>query len=325
MDIELLSNQLISGDRRALAKGITLIESRSANHTKEAKKLLESVIPYSGKSIRIGISGVPGVGKSTIIESLGLYLIDNGYKVAVLAVDPTSHITGGSILGDKTRMENLSRDENAFIRPSPSGGSLGGVARKTRESIFLCEASGYDVVIVETVGVGQSEVAVSSMTDFFLLMQLPNAGDELQGIKRGIMEISNAIIVNKADGENLHSASIAKKQLENVLHILKPAESGWVTPVILASAVENKGIEEIWTVVRKYVKTMKSNGRFSEKRKRQAREWMWSVVMDGLKDMLTNCEYIKNYAPILEKSVDEKCTTPSLAAEEILNIFKTNC
>ncbi len=320
MDVWQIKNDLLSGKRRALAKAITLIESKNPKHKKEAKTLLESVLPYSGNSIRIGISGVPGVGKSTFIEAFGMFLIDRGYRVAVLAIDPSSHITGGSILGDKTRMEILSRQEKAFIRPSPSGDSLGGVARKTRESIFLCEANGYNVIIVETVGVGQSEISVASMVDFFVLMQLPNAGDELQGIKRGIMEVANAIIINKADGDNYQKAALSKKQLENAIHILRPIENNWIPPVILASAKEKIGVGKLWNIVNDYVKIQKNTGFFYSKRKRQAKDWMWSVVMEGLKDILNNDK--SKIARSMEYAVENGITTPSLAAEKILEEFK---
>ncbi len=322
MDVKALKDELLNGKRRALAKAITLIESKNIYHKTLAKTLLESILPYTGNSIRIGISGSPGVGKSTFIETFGMFLINLGYKVAVLAIDPTSHITGGSILGDKTRMEILSRQENAFIRPTPSGDSLGGVARKTREGIFLCEANGYNVVIVETVGVGQSEITVSSMVDFFVLMQLPNAGDELQGIKRGIMEVANAIVINKADKDNYQKAALAKKQLENAIHILRPIENGWIAPVILTSAIEKTGIDELWNVVNNYVKIQKNSGFFNSKRKKQAKHWMWNVVMDGLKDMLNNDKEVSSIAKQMEEAVESSSTTPSLAAEKILDTFK---
>ncbi len=322
MSIEQLRNDLLSGQRKALAKAITLIESKKKEHKIDARILLESILPFSGNSIRIGISGIPGVGKSTFIEALGMFLIELGYKVAVLAIDPTSHITGGSILGDKTRMETLSRQEKAFIRPSPAGNSLGGVARKTRESIFLCEANGYNVIIVETVGVGQSEVTVASMVDFFTLMQLPNAGDELQGIKRGIMEVANAVIINKADGDNYKKALLAKKQIENAISLLKPIENNWRIPVILASAKERKGIIELWNIVNEYVKMKKSKGLFESNRKRQSKDWMWSVVIEGLKDMLFNNEHVRQVAYDMEKAVEHNLKTPSLAAENILQTFK---
>lgn len=322
MNARKIKNELLNGKRRALAKAITLIESKNPEHKKEAKVLLESILPYSSNSIRVGISGVPGVGKSTFIEALGMFLINKGYKVAVLAIDPSSHITGGSILGDKTRMEILSRQKKAFIRPSPSGDSLGGVARKTRESIFLCEANGYDIIIVETVGVGQSEISVASMVDFFVLMQLPNAGDELQGIKRGIMEVANAIIINKADNDNYQKAVLSKKQLENAIHILRPTENNWVPPVMLASAKEKTGVGKLWNIVDDYVKIQKNSGFFYTKRKHQAKDWMWSVVMEGLKDILNNDKKISKIVHDMEYAVENNMTTPSLAAEKILKEFK---
>ncbi len=322
MNTEELINRILQKDRRALAKAITLIESKNYEHKKQAKILLEGIFPHSGNSIRIGISGIPGVGKSTFIEAFGMFLIELGYKVAVLAIDPTSHITGGSILGDKTRMEILSRQENSFIRPSPSGDSLGGVARKTRESIFLCEAGGYNIIIIETLGVGQSEIAVASMVDFFVLMQLPNAGDELQGIKRGIMEVANAVVINKADGDNYKRALLSKKQIENAISFLKAMEKNVNIPVLLASAKEKKGIKELWNIIREYVKISKESGLFEQKREKQAKEWMWSVVRDGLKDMLFGNEQVKNIAKEMENAVEKKITTPSLAAEKILQTFK---
>lgn len=322
MNTKRLAEQLLSGERRALAKAITLIESKSPEDKEKAKELLESILPYSGNSVRIGISGVPGVGKSTFIEAFGMFLIERGYKVAVLAIDPTSHITGGSILGDKTRMELLSRQEKAFIRPSPSKDSIGGVSRRTRESIFLCEANGYNIIIVETVGVGQSEIAVASMVDFFILMQLPNAGDELQGIKRGIMEVADAVIINKADGDNYKRAVLAKRQMENAISIIKPVGGAKTAPVILASAKEKQGITELWNIIDKYVKIQKENGAFEKKRKRQSKDWMWSFVMEGLKDMLLNNDYVKAKSKEMEKAVEMNLTTPSLAGEAILKSFK---
>jgi len=236
MDIDKLTEGLLEGKLRPLSRAITLIESSNPEHYADASRLLEKALPHSGKSIRLGISGVPGVGKSTFIEAFGKFLTENGHKVAVLAVDPSSQITGGSILGDKTRMEELSRDENAFIRPSPAGKTLGGVAKKTRETMLLCEAAGYDVILVETVGVGQSETTVASMVDFFMLLQLANAGDELQGIKKGVMEIADAIVINKAEGENRQRAEVARGQYVNALHILRPKSKNWTVPVHLCSA-----------------------------------------------------------------------------------------
>ena len=322
IDVSKLASELLGGKRKALAKAITLIESKKAEHRKVAKELLEKILPYSGKSVRIGISGVPGVGKSTFIEALGLYLIDKGYKVAVLAIDPTSQISGGSILGDKTRMEVLSRRDEAFVRPSPSGGSLGGVARKTRESMFLCEANGYNIIIVETVGVGQSEIKVASMVDFFLLMQLPNAGDELQGIKRGVMEVANAIVINKADSDNMEKAQLAKKQLESALSFFLMSEEDWKVPVLLVSALEKKGIDNVWETVEKYIHIKKSSGRFFDKRKKQAIDWMWTTVYEGVKEMLLENKNVTDLAIDMEKAVVDNKITPSFAADAIIERFK---
>jgi len=322
IEVEQLAKELVEGKRKALAKAITLIESKNASHRKLAKQLLEEILPKAGNSIRIGISGVPGVGKSTFIEAFGLYLIERGYRVAVLAIDPTSHISGGSVLGDKTRMEQLSRKEEAFIRPSPSGDSLGGVARRTRESIFLCEANGYNIIIVETIGVGQSEIKVASMVDFFLLMQLPNAGDELQGIKRGVVEVANAIIINKADSDNLKKAQLAKKQLENALSFFLRVDEDWKVPILLVSALEKRGIDEVWETIEKYVKIKKDNGKFYEKRKRQSIDWMWSSVMDGIKELLMENNSLVHLAKEMEKAVINNETTPSFAADTIIDKFK---
>ncbi|WP_303722435.1 methylmalonyl Co-A mutase-associated GTPase MeaB, partial [Malonomonas rubra] len=281
-----------SGKIRALAKAITLIESRNPDHSPAATELLDNLLPDSGNSIRIGISGVPGAGKSTFIEALGMYLIREGHKVAILAVDPTSQLSGGSILGDKTRMEELSREQNAFIRPSPSGDTLGGVARKTRETMLLCEAAGYNVIIVETVGVGQSEVTVASMVDFFLLLQLPNAGDELQGIKKGVMEVADAILVNKAEGDNRPKAELARQQYENALHLFKPKSRTWIVPAMLCSALHNQGIEEFWKTVLNFKAQMQQTGEFDTKRQLQANDWMWTLVMDDLKELFMRDKHV---------------------------------
>lgn len=322
VNVEQLAEDLLKGKRKSLAKAITLIESKKTEHRKLSKELLERILPYTGNSIRIGISGVPGVGKSTFIEAFGLYLIERGFRVAVLAIDPTSQISGGSVLGDKTRMELLSRKEEAFIRPSPSGDSLGGVARRTRESIFLCEANGYNFIIVETVGVGQSEIKVASMVDFFLLMQLPNAGDELQGIKRGVMEVANAIIINKADSDNLKKARLAKKQLENALNFFLRADEDWKVPVLLVSALEKKGIDDVWKTIETYVDIKKKNGKFFEKRKQQAIDWMWTTVDEEIRELLLENERVSNLAKDMEKAVINNKTTPSFAADRIVEEFK---
>ncbi len=322
IDIEKLASELLQGKRKALARAITLIESKKRSHRKLAKELLERILPYTGNSIRIGISGVPGVGKSTFIEVFGLYLVERGHRVAVLAIDPTSQLSGGSVLGDKTRMERLSRLDEAFIRPSPSGYSIGGVANRTRESIFLCEANGYDIVIVETVGVGQSEIKVASMVDFFLLMQLPNAGDELQGIKRGVMEVADAIVINKADSDNIKMAELTKKQLENALSFFMRLDDEWKVPILLVSALERRGIDKVWETIENFVKIKKRSGKFYEKRKKQSVDWMWSTVMDGLKELFQSNGRVVELSKEMERAVIEMKITPSIAAELLLDEFK---
>jgi LAO/AO transport system kinase len=310
------------GRMRALAKAITLIESRNLDHSLAATALLDELLPCSGNSIRIGISGVPGVGKSTFIEELGLYLTGLGHRVAVLAVDPSSQRSGGSILGDKTRMERLSRDPNAFIRPSPAGSTLGGVARKTRETMLLCEAAGYDVVMVETVGVGQSEITVASMVDFFMLLQLPGAGDELQGIKKGVMEIADAILINKAEGDNRPRAELARQQYLNALHLLKPKSVHWQVPALLCSALRGEGIDRAWQAVLDFRQEMSASGEFERKRRLQATEWMWNLVMEDLKVLfLRDSNVMALLAEILD-AVDRGATTPGAAARKLLDAFK---
>ncbi len=311
-----------SGRLRALAKAITLIESRNIDHSVAATTLLDELLPASGKSIRIGISGVPGAGKSTFIEALGLHLIARGHKVAVLAVDPSSQLSGGSILGDKTRMEHLSREANAFIRPSPSGDTLGGVARKTRETMLICEAAGYDVIIVETVGVGQSEITVASMVDFFLLLQLPGAGDELQGIKKGVMEIADAILINKAEGDNRPRAELARQQYVNALHLLKPRSANWQVPAMLCSALHNEGIDEVWQNIMGYREAMKKSGEFDEKRRLQATDWMWTLLMDDLKDLFLRDKNVEALVGQVQQAVATGATTPGAASRRLLEAFK---
>jgi len=321
-NITQLSNGVRSGNIRSLAKAITLIESHSPDHSQEATDLLDNLLPDSGNSIRIGISGVPGVGKSTFIEALGMTLLQQGHKIAILAVDPSSQISGGSILGDKTRMEELAREKNAFIRPSPAGKSLGGVARKTRESMLLCEAAGYDIIIVETVGVGQSEITVASMVDFFLLLQLSNAGDELQGIKKGVMEIADAILINKAEGENRPRAELARQQYENALHLLKPKSLNWQVPVLLCSALHQQGIEEIWQIVLNFIATMKQHGEFEDKRRLQATDWMWTLVMEDLKDLFLRDKNVAAMIDQVQTGVSQGNTSPSVAARRLLGAFR---
>ncbi len=325
MNIEDLKKGLLEGNTRYLAKSITLIETTNLSKRENADRLLNSILPYTGKSLRIGISGVPGVGKSTFIETFGKFLTSIGKKVAVLAVDPSSKISGGSILGDKTRMQELSKDANAFIRPSPSGESLGGVARKTRESILLCEAAGYDVVIVETVGVGQSEIAVASMVDCFVLLQLPGAGDELQGIKKGIMEISDIILINKAEADNKPKALLAKKQIENALHILKPRADKWQVRVLLVSALKNEGIEAFWKTLRYFETHMKNNGLFFEKRKEQSVDWMYKLLNDEIMRIFKSNENVKKKLPDYIENVKSGKENPASATKKLIaEFFKDN-
>lgn len=324
MNTDEIKNGLLKGEVRKLAKAITLIETTDSLKRKNADKLLDSVLPYTGKSLRIGISGVPGVGKSTFIETFGMFLTSIGKRVAVLAVDPSSKISGGSILGDKTRMQELSKDKNAFIRPSPAGDSLGGVARKTRESMLLCESAGYDVIIVETVGVGQSEIAVSSMVDCFVLLQLPGAGDELQGIKKGIMEISDVIVINKSDGDNVSKAEIAKRQIENALHMIKARNDKWVVKTLLVSALKKKGIDEFWETLLHFITHMKNNGLFYENRKMQALDWMKKIINDEIMYMFYNDEKIREQMPGYIDNVRTGKTNPYSAAKSLLEIFVSN-
>ncbi|MCB0806072.1 MAG: methylmalonyl Co-A mutase-associated GTPase MeaB [Bacteroidales bacterium] len=284
LDAASLMNGILNGNRTLLSRAITLVESSLSEHHQVAQQVIEKCIPHSGNSIRVGITGVPGVGKSTFIEALGLSLTKKGHKLAVLAIDPSSEKTKGSILGDKTRMEDLSNDHNAFIRPSPSAGSLGGVARKTKEIIVLCEAAGFDIIFVETVGVGQSETAVHSMVDFFLLLMLAGAGDELQGIKRGIMEMADAIVINKADGDNIDKAKMASKEYENALHLYPPAPSGWFPIVKTCSARTKSGIDEVWETIEKYIQLTKENGFFKQKRQEQELRIMFESIHSQLQE-----------------------------------------
>lgn len=314
---------LLRGNRRALAKAITLTESKLDRHRQEAQQLLESLLPHTGNSIRIGITGIPGVGKSTFIEAFGLHLIRQGKKVAVLAVDPSSPITGGSILGDKTRMEVLSQQDNAFIRPSPSGGALGGVAQKTRESMLLCEAAGYEVILVETVGVGQSEYEVASMVDFFLVLMLPNAGDELQGIKKGILELADAIVVNKADGAALPMAEQTRRHYLNALKILQH-HAFWQPQVLLCSAVENRNIDGIWDMIGNYRDQSQQAGVFLPKRARQNQEWMWRLVHELIDRRLKHDPHARQVCDDMQHKVNTGQTTPYLAAHRILESLRTD-
>lgn len=315
-----LLDQILNGNKTALGRGITLIESNQPGHQKMAEFLLEGALPHSQRSIRIGITGVPGVGKSTFIESFGSYLIKEGKKVAVLAVDPSSSVSHGSILGDKTRMENLVTEKNAFIRPSPSGDSLGGVARKTRESIILCEAAGFDVILIETVGVGQSETTVHSMTDFFLLLKLAGAGDELQGIKRGIVEMADAIVINKADGENQKPAREAKLEFNRALHLYPAKESGWKPLVKLCSALENTGITEVWEMILDFEKLVKENDHFHHNRQEQNKFWMYQTINEYLKDRFYQNPKVKDALEKQLRLIEKNKVTAFAAAKKLLNL-----
>jgi LAO/AO transport system kinase len=308
---------ILQKDRSSLARAITLIESNAEQHFPLAQELLQKVLPNSGKSIRIGITGVPGAGKSTFIEAFGMHLCNLGLRVAVLAVDPSSSISGGSILGDKTRMEQLSRHPNAFIRPSPSEGKLGGVHRKTRETMLLCEASGFDVILVETVGVGQSEAMIRDMVDFFLLLVLTGAGDELQGMKKGIMELVDAIVVNKADGDNKPLALKTKKEYSQILHFLHPATSGWKTKAYTCSSLHLDGIPEIWNVILEFEKNTKASLIFDERRKKQNRQWLYSMISDQLHFRFFQQPEVKSVLPELEKAVMEGKKSVSAAVIEL--------
>lgn len=318
--IEEIVSAILAHNQTALSRGITIIESTAAKHQKQAKELIEHCLPHANRSVRIGITGVPGVGKSTFIESFGKLLISKGKKVAVLTVDPSSSISKGSILGDKTRMEGLVKEANAYIRPSASGDTLGGVARKTRETIILCEAAGFDVILIETVGVGQSETAVHSMTDFFLLLKLAGAGDELQGIKRGIMEMADSIVINKADGDNLKAAKMAKNEFNRALHLYPPKESGWAPKTLLCSALKNEGIAEIWEVVSNYFEMVKTNGYFNHKRKEQNKFWLMQTIESRLKSEFYANPLVKTELEKQLKGIDENKTTPFAAAEKLLSL-----
>ncbi|WP_109437192.1 methylmalonyl Co-A mutase-associated GTPase MeaB [Aquimarina sp. AU119] len=322
VSVKVIFDEIINKDTAALSKGITLIESTKQKHSKKAQQLVEMCLPYANNSIRIGITGVPGVGKSTFIEALGNLLIQKGKKVAVLAVDPSSTISHGSILGDKTRMESLVRSSEAFIRPSPSGKSLGGVAQKTRESIILCEAAGYDVIIIETVGVGQSETAVHSMVDFFLLLKLAGAGDELQGIKRGIIEMADALVINKADGDNLLRARKAKNQFRKALHLYPLAQSTWSPEVLTCSALEGSGIEDIWELILKYQEVTSKNGFFEENRIQQNKFWLLQTIEEQLKSSFYNNPKIKDELNSQIQGVQQNKITPFAAAHYLLELSK---
>jgi len=315
-----LVDQILKGNITALSRAITLIESANPIHLEQANAVITACLPHANSSLRMGITGVPGVGKSTFIEALGMHLTSKGKKVAVLAVDPSSSLSKGSILGDKTRMEDLVKTENAFIRPSPSGTSLGGVARKTRESIILCEAAGFDTIIIETVGVGQSETAVHSMVDFFLLLKLAGAGDELQGIKRGIIEMADAIAINKADGENLKAAKLAKVEFNRALHLYPEKASGWTPKVKLCSALKREGIAEVWELILSYFEQVKANDFFKQNRKSQNKFWLLQTIEDRLKSDFFNQPHIKIELQKQLQLIEDEKTTPFVAAEYLLSL-----
>jgi LAO/AO transport system kinase len=316
-----LAEAVLAGERRALARALTLVESARKDHRILAAELMEHLAPFSGASIRIGISGVPGVGKSTFIEAFGKHLTALDHRVAVLSVDPTSALSGGSILGDKTRMSGLAREPAAFIRPSPAGGTLGGVARHTRESIVVCEAGGFDVVVVETVGVGQSETAVADMTDIFLLLLPPDAGDELQGIKRGIVELADLVLVNKADGALEAHAERTAAEYANALRLIRPRSPHWKVPVQTCSALTGSGVADVWTQVESYRASMAEGGEVSARRARQLRSWLWSEVSADLIDALKADADIKRRLPEVEQRVLEGTLTPAAAARSLVEIF----
>lgn len=322
MNISGYIDGILAGNRTLLARAITLIESNAPKHEAPARELVARILPHTGRAKRIGISGVPGVGKSTFIEALGLHLVRSGHKPAVLAIDPSSTRTGGSILGDKTRMEQLSVEPNAFIRPSPSGGTLGGVTRKTRESILLCEAFGFDPILVETVGTGQSETTVRSMVDFFLLLLAPHTGDELQGIKKGIVEMADAVVVNKADGESLHAAERTRAEYHSALHYLHAATPGWKPPCLLASALHNDGIGEFWKTVDHFYQLLEPRGVLRERREQQGVEWMLALVREQLEQDFQRHSAVQPLLPKLGEQVRSGLVTPTEAAQQLLRAYR---
>ncbi|HVI67246.1 MAG TPA: methylmalonyl Co-A mutase-associated GTPase MeaB [Bradyrhizobium sp.] len=321
-DIKTLAKTLRAGDRAGLARAITLIESRRSDHRAAARELVQTLLPATGKAIRVGITGSPGVGKSTTIDALGSFLIEGGHKVAVLAVDPTSARTGGSILGDKTRMARLAASDSAYIRPSPSSGTLGGVAAKTREAMLLCEAAGFDVILVETVGIGQSETAVSDMTDFFLALMLPGAGDELQGIKKGLVELADMIAINKADGDNIKRANLAAADYRSALHILQPRSEHWQPPVVTYSALTGAGIAGLWQKIVDHRNAMTASGDFAARRRQQQVKWMWSMLEQRVLVRLRADTSTRARVKKTEAEVAAGHLTPALGAEQIAGMLR---
>lgn len=312
---------VLGGNRRVLAKTITLVESLLPAHRVMAAHVMDGLIPHTGNSVRLGITGVPGVGKSTFVENLGLTLADQGHKVAVLAVDPSSRRSGGSILGDKTRMERLACHPNTFIRPSPSGETLGGVAARTREIMLVCEAAGFDVIMVETVGVGQSEITVATMVDFFLALMISGAGDELQGIKKGILEVADAIVVNKADGDNLERARRARQEYEMAMHMMTPESPTWRPPVLTCSAVLPNGTDNVWETVLSHRHKMMDSGEFDQRRKKQALEWMWHLIYEDLKLKFKDNKLVTEHLPDMALKVERQMISPTAAAQTLLSYF----
>jgi LAO/AO transport system kinase len=315
-----LAHAVATGDRTALARAITLVESRRADHRRVASEFLQALLPRTGAAMRVGVTGVPGVGKSTLIDALGTMLTGRGHRVAVLAVDPSSSRTGGSILGDKTRMAQLAVDPAAFIRPSPSSGTLGGVAARTRETMLLCEAAGFDVVLVETVGIGQSETAVADMTDFFLVLVLPGAGDELQGIKKGVLELADMIAVNKAEGEGAARAMAAAGEYRAALHILRPASPTWSPPVVTVSGLTGEGLEAVWSRIKDHRTRMMATGEHAARRSAQQVRWMWAMVEDAATARVRTARPVLDRLPALEDEVAAGRTAPTVAASEILRL-----
>jgi LAO/AO transport system kinase len=322
IDIKVLTKDLRDGSRAALARAITLIESRRSDHQAAARDLVQALLPDTGKAVRVGITGSPGVGKSTTIDRLGMFLIERGHKVAVLAVDPSSARTGGSILADKTRMARLAASDSAYIRPSPASGTLGGVAAKTREAMLLCEAAGFDVVLVETVGIGQSETAVSDMTDFFLALMLPGAGDELQGVKKGLVELADMIAINKADGDNIERANLAAAEYRGALHILSPRSEHWQPPVLTYSALTGTAIDTLWQTVLDHRAAMNASGEFAARRRQQQVKWMWSMMEQRMMARLRADPSVRAKVKKIEAEVADGRITPALAAEQIAQMLR---
>ncbi len=318
---ESLCDAVRAGDRRSVAKAITLLESTRADRAALGNEVLEKLVPYTGRAIRVGVTGTPGVGKSTFIEAIGLHLVERGTRVAVLAVDPSSPVTGGSILGDKTRMERLAREERAYIRPSPSGGSLGGVAQRTREAMLVCEAAGFEAVLVETVGIGQSEVTVASMVDFFLVLLQPGAGDELQGIKKGVLELADGLAVNKADGEQRPAAERTRADYARAMALLRPASPSWTLPVLTVSSRTGDGIGGVWDTVLAHRKALTASGELDSRRRHQALSWMWSLVDEGLRSAFRAHPAVAAAIGALEREVEAQKATPAAAARRLLSAF----